>query len=122
MQTSLSEKTRLAELEWRDIRRVLPAGKDGRTRRYEITFLDSTGKRRWKSVDGNLTDAVEALDEVKGRKRKGERVAPARVTLKAFAESWIAGQANLSESRGRCTGGCSAFTSIPSWGIASSRR
>jgi hypothetical protein len=35
-------------------------GADGR-RRYEITYRDSTGKRRWETVDGNLDDADAAL-------------------------------------------------------------
>src|SRR3954452_24428 len=57
-------------------------GADGK-RRYEVTYLDSTGRRRWQCVDGNLEDAQAALDDVKGRKRRGERVAPTKAT---FAE------------------------------------
>src|SRR4051812_5609983 len=69
-------------------------GADGK-RRYEITYLDSTGKRRWQRVEGNLEDAQAALDDVKGRKRRGERVAPTRATFGEYADNWLETQTHL---------------------------
>ena len=56
-------------------------------RRYEISYTDTEGKRRWKTVDGKLEDAQVALDDVRGRKRKGERIAPTRATLRSPCRS-----------------------------------
>jgi hypothetical protein len=64
-------------------------------RRYEISFTDSLGKRRWKVVDGNLEAAEAAREELRGRIRKGERVVPTRLTLAELAAEWFAAQANL---------------------------
>lgn len=58
-------------------------------RRYEISFADSTGRRRWRTVEGGEKDARAALEEVRGRKRKGERIAPSRATLAEVAEVWL---------------------------------
>ncbi len=66
-------------------------GADGQ-RRYEISFTDSAGVRRWKTIAGNLEDAQAALDEVRSRKRKGERVAPSRATLAEVAAEWLSGR------------------------------
>jgi integrase len=63
----------------------LPGGK----RRYEITFLDSTGKRRWRTVEGNLAAAEAALDQAKVGTRRGERTAPPRLTVAQAAEAWL---------------------------------
>jgi integrase len=73
------------------------AGRDGR-RRYEITFRDSEGRQRWKVVPGGLKDAEAALGEVRARMRRGERVAPARVSFAEVADMW---QATLGELRPR---------------------
>jgi integrase len=64
-------------------------------RRYEITYTDSDGKRRWKVVDGSLQAAMTAREELRGRIRKGERVVPTRMTVAEVAEAWFASQANL---------------------------
>src|SRR5687767_6011097 len=64
-------------------------------RRYEITYTDSEGKRRWKVVDGGLSAAITAREELRGRIRKGERVVPTRMTVAEVAEAWFASQANL---------------------------
>lgn len=71
--------------------RELPGGR----RRYEISFTDSTGRRRWKTVDGKLEDAQAALDEIRGKKRRGEKVAPSRATLAEVASLWLASQTQL---------------------------
>ncbi|MBA2558631.1 MAG: site-specific integrase [Propionibacteriales bacterium] len=61
-------------------------------RRYEITFLDSSGRRRWQTVDGRLREAEAALEDVRVRKRRGERIAPTRVTLAEYADTWLEAQ------------------------------
>src|SRR5437870_1137236 len=75
--------------------RDTPAG-----RRYEVTFLDSEGRRRWKTLDGGLREAQAALEEARGRRRRGERVAPARTPrLAEFADEWL--EAKRARLRGR---------------------
>ncbi len=69
-------------------------GQDGR-RRYEIGYRDSAGKQRWKAVTGNLKDAEAALEEVRGRLRRGERVAPTRQTFEDVAKAWLAAQSEI---------------------------
>lgn len=64
-------------------------------RRYEITFLDSDGRRRWRTVEGGLKDARAALTAVRGRVDRGDDVRPTRVSFKQYAEAWLDGQANL---------------------------
>jgi integrase len=64
-------------------------------RRYEITYLDSDGRRRWQVVPGILRDAETALADLKDRQRKGERVVPTRATLGEAADAWISAQTNL---------------------------
>lgn len=69
-------------------------GADGR-RRYEITYRDSEGRQRWKVVPGGLKDAEAALEEVRARLRRGERVAPTKLTFAEVAEQWLATQSEL---------------------------
>src|SRR3954452_6361361 len=78
---------------------------DGR-RRYQFTYVDGTGKRRWKTVDGGLREAVAERDETRSKLRRGERVAPSSVRVAAFAEEWLAGETQLRPStiRGYTTG------------------
>src|SRR6266571_4183971 len=64
-------------------------------RRYEITYTDSDGARRWKTVAGNLKDAEAAREELRGRIRKGERVAPTKTTDAEWAQEWLATQTQL---------------------------
>jgi integrase len=64
-------------------------------RRYEISYVDTEGKRRWKAIGGKLEDAQAALDDIRGRKRKGERVAPTRATLAEVAAVWFESQSQL---------------------------
>jgi len=64
-------------------------------RRYEISYTDTEGRRRWKTIDGNLKAAQAALDDVNGRKRKGERIAPTRATLAEVAAVWFESQSQL---------------------------
>src|ERR1700674_5514119 len=67
----------------------------GGRRRYEITFVDGQGVRRWQVVDGNLEAAQAARDERRRRRRSGEVVAPEKVRLSFFAEGWLAAQTQL---------------------------
>src|SRR5690349_10900888 len=69
-------------------------GVDGR-RRYEISYYDSQGRRRWKTVGSNLKEAEAALDDVRARKRRGERVSPTRATVQEASEAWLAMQSQL---------------------------
>jgi integrase len=89
MQTSSARRTKVAKrpgIYYRDT---------VRGRRYEITFVDERGVRRWQTLDGNLEAAQAALDERRRRKRGGEPVAPEKVRLSEFADSWLAGQTQL---------------------------
>ncbi len=72
---------------------------DGR-RRYEIGYRDSAGKQRWKAVPGNLKDSEAALEEVRGRLRRGERVAPTNQTFEDVARAWLPERDSPPHSRG----------------------
>src|SRR5262249_41952471 len=69
-----------------------------RGRRYEVTYLDSDGHRRWQTVPGydNLVEAEALLGEKREKLRRGERVAPSRQTFAQLYEEWMA-QLNLAE-------------------------
>jgi integrase len=69
-------------------------GADG-NRRYEISYYDSDGRRRWQTIEGGLQEAIDARDKVRGRKRRGERVAPTTKTLAEIADEWLAAQSQL---------------------------
>jgi integrase len=71
--------------------RELPGGR----RRYEISFMDSEGRQPWKVVDGDLAAADAALDEIRQRKRKGEKVAPSKATIAELWRPWLDSQAQL---------------------------
>src|SRR4051794_15906472 len=59
---------------------------------FEITYYDSTGKRRWQTIPGSVEDAETARADIAGRKRRGERVAPSKLTLGEYVPVWLAGQ------------------------------
>ena len=82
-----------------DARRTKVKGKQGiyfrevgGCRRYEITYLDSDGRRRWQTVPGldNLDEAEHAVVEIKSKLNKGERVAPSRQSFAELSEEWKA--------------------------------
>jgi integrase len=56
---------------------------------YEFTYLDSTGKRRWEVVHGNLDVAETRRAELQLRRRRGERIEPTRQTFAEYAEEWL---------------------------------
>ena len=65
-------------------------------RRYEISFTDSDGRRRWKTIDGGLREAEAAREELRRKRRRGERIAPSRVpTFREFAATWLDSQSQL---------------------------
>jgi integrase len=66
----------------------------GRQRRYEITFLDSDGRRRWQTVPGfdNLDDADALLIDVKSKMHRGQRIAPGKLTFNEAVDVWFAGK------------------------------
>jgi hypothetical protein len=61
-------------------------------RRYEITYLDSDGRRRWQTIPGhdNLDEAEAALVAVKTKLHGGIRVAPSKLTFDELADVWLA--------------------------------
>lgn len=69
-------------------------GASGR-RRYEITYLDSDGRRRWQVVEGGLKEAQAAIEDTHTKLRRGERVAPTRATFGEIADLWLASQSEL---------------------------
>ena len=56
---------------------------------YEISYLDSTGKRRWAVVHGSLDDAETKRAELRLRRRRGERIEPVRKTFEEYAWEWL---------------------------------
>lgn len=63
----------------------------GGRRRYEITYLDSDGRRRWQMVPGldNLDEAEALLIELRGKLQRGERVAPSRLSFAELQAEWF---------------------------------
>ena len=56
---------------------------------YEIPYLDSSGKRRWEIVRGNLEAAEARRAELRLRRRRGERIEPTRQTFEQYAREWL---------------------------------
>jgi integrase len=59
---------------------------------YEVSYLDSSGKRRWDVIHGNLGVAEARRAELRLRRRRGERIQPCRQTFAEYAEQWLARQ------------------------------
>ncbi len=72
-------------------------GVDGK-RTYLIVYRDSDGRQRTKNVGPRQEDALAALDNIKGRKRKGERVAPSSMSLREMTEEWLRQEDDLRRS------------------------
>ena len=64
-------------------------------RRYEITYYDSDGRRRWERVAGGLDDAVARRGDVVGTKHRGERVGKTLLTLEQYTPTWLELQTHL---------------------------
>lgn len=56
---------------------------------YELCYLDSTGKRRWEVIHGNLEVAEARRAELRLRRRRGERIEPSRKTFEQYAAEWL---------------------------------
>jgi integrase len=56
---------------------------------YEISYLDSTGKRRWEVIHGNLDTAEARRAELRLSRRRGERIEPCRQTFTQYATEWL---------------------------------
>jgi integrase len=67
--------------------RPRPGGRVGPP--YEISYLDSTGKRRWAVVHGTLDEAEAKRSELRLRRRRGERLQPTRQTFADYAYAWL---------------------------------
>jgi hypothetical protein len=61
--------------------------RNGETR-YEVSYTDSDGYQRWRTVT-TLTEARRLRAELVTRVASGERVAPSKVTLEEFAAEWL---------------------------------
>src|SRR5581483_7680933 len=67
--------------------RPRPNGKVGPP--YEISYLDSTGKRRWEVIHTNLEAAEARRAELRLSRRRGERIEPCRQTFNDYASEWL---------------------------------
>jgi site-specific recombinase XerD len=56
---------------------------------YEISYLDSTGRRRWEIIHTNLDAAEARRAELRLRRRRGERIEPCRQTFQEHADEWL---------------------------------
>jgi integrase len=59
---------------------------------YEISYFDSSGQRRWLTVQGTLDEAEAKRAELQLRRRHGGRVEPTRQTFEQYARDWLARQ------------------------------
>ena len=60
---------------------------------FEVGYRDSAGKQRWQTVEGGITVARAARDDVLGRKGRGEQVRPnPGLRFGEAADAWLAGQ------------------------------
>src|SRR5688572_9102846 len=61
--------------------------RDGATR-YEIAYLDSSGRQRWRTV-AKLQEARDLRAELVAKVNRGEAVSPSKVTFGDFADTWL---------------------------------
>lgn len=60
---------------------------------FELGYRDSAGRQRWKVVEGGITAARAARDDVLGREGKGAHVQPnPRLRFEDAADRWLAEQ------------------------------
>src|SRR5438105_2429351 len=64
--------------------------KTGETR-YEVAFVDSDGRQRWRTVE-KLQEARDLRAELVAKVNRGERVAPSKLTFAAFSDEWLVRQ------------------------------
>ena len=65
---------------------------------YEFCYLDSTGRRRWEVVHGNLDVAETRRAQLMLRRRAGERIEPSRQTFADYSAEWLTRQTNRSRT------------------------
>lgn len=80
-------------------------------RRYEIAFYDSTGRRVFETVDGNLDAADEALRERKQAISRGQRVVSC--PRRSRSASGSRSGSNSRRSSGRTRASSMRVTSTP---------
>jgi integrase len=64
-------------------------------RSYEVSYVDSDGRRRWKAGFPTERAAKDFLADVTSRRNRGERIAPSRKTLAEVTKVWLAAQTEL---------------------------
>lgn len=65
---------------------------EGRTV-YEVGYRDSSGRQRWRTVEGGIRAARAVRDELLARRGRGERVQPnPRLRFEAAADAWLSEQ------------------------------
>jgi integrase len=81
-------KQRRERVEPNIYRRVNAAGLEV----FEIGFRDSSGKQRWRTVEGGITAARSVRNDLLGRKARHERISPnPRLRFGEAADAWLAG-------------------------------
>jgi len=70
--------------------------REGR-RVYTFNYRDSRGAMHWREIAGSLDDALAVQDELKGKRRRGERIVAAKnsPTVEEYASAWLARKHNL---------------------------
>lgn len=66
---------------------------------YEISYPDSTGRRRWAVVHGSLADAEVKCAELRLRRRRGERIEPTTQRFAEYARAWLERQSTRDRTR-----------------------
>lgn len=80
--------TRRKSVEQNIYRRLNAAGHEV----FEVGFRDSTGRQRWRTVDGGIAAARAVRNDLLGRKARHERVsANPRLRFGEAADAWLAG-------------------------------
>jgi integrase len=87
MQAEVSQKVARVRVERGVYKRVTREG----VTRYEVAFLDSDGRQRWRTV-GSLREARLLRASLVTKVASGERVAPSKLTVAAYSVEWLAAQ------------------------------
>src|SRR5436190_1965659 len=56
--------------------------------RYEVAYLDSGGRQRWRTVS-TLKEARDLRADLVSKVNRGELVAPSKLTLGEYADEWL---------------------------------
>ncbi len=57
--------------------------------RFEFCYRDSDGRQRWRTVEGGVNAAIAAREDVRARMRRGERIAPSKITFAELSTQWL---------------------------------